>query len=173
MAVPTIYQLPMQVPGMVGVFPSQKFMVVGDNEAAVTTAGYLNQVSLESNPVSSTDIIQTLFSYNPQTGVGTYATFTVAISNGVITLSLSSGAGEVVLPTIANHIAVFTNTAGNLGEDAATAINGGNIQAGLSGTAGKLASFPATAANGNLIVAGVAAGGAFNTTISNGTMAQS
>lgn len=75
--------------------------------------------------------------------------------------------------TIVNHIGCFTDTAGTIGEDAATAINGGNIQAGLSGTPGTLASFPATAANGSLIVAGVNAGGAFNTTISNGAMGQS
>jgi hypothetical protein len=36
-----------------------------------------------------------------------------------------------------------------------------------------VASFPATAANGSLILAAANAGGAFNTTISNGTMAQS
>jgi hypothetical protein len=75
--------------------------------------------------------------------------------------------------TIANHIATYTDTAGTIGEDAATAINGGNIQAGLSGTAGTVASFPATAANGSLVLAAVNAGGAFTTTISNGTMGQS
>lgn len=74
---------------------------------------------------------------------------------------------------LANHIACFSDTAGTVNDDSATAINGGNIQAGLSGTAGTLASFPATATNGSLIIAGVAAGGAFNTTISNGTMGQS
>lgn len=75
--------------------------------------------------------------------------------------------------SIVSHIATYTDTAGTIGEDATTAINGGNIQAGLSGTAGTLASFPATAANGSLIIAGVAAGGAFTTTVSNGTMGQS
>ncbi|HWY36811.1 MAG TPA: hypothetical protein VNX68_19350 [Nitrosopumilaceae archaeon] len=72
-----------------------------------------------------------------------------------------------------NHIAVFTDTLGTIDDDAATAINGGNIQAGLSGTAGTLASFPATAANGSLIVAAINAGGPFNTTISNSVMGQS
>jgi hypothetical protein len=75
-------------------------------------------------------------------------------------------------PTIANHLAVFTNTTGNLGEDAATAINGGNIQAGLSGTAGTVASFPSTAARGSLVLAGVANTGNTNTTISNAAMGQ-
>jgi len=49
----------------------------------------------------------------------------------------------------------------------------GNISAGSSGHAGTVSSFPGTAANGSLILAGVNAGGAFNTTISNGTMGQS
>jgi len=79
----------------------------------------------------------------------------------------------VTLPTIVGHLAVYNSTGGNLGEDAATAINGGNIQAGLSGTAGNLISFPATAANGSLIISALNAGGAFNTTIRNSVMGQS
>lgn len=74
--------------------------------------------------------------------------------------------------TIVNHIGTFTDTAGTLGEDAATAINGGNIQAGLSGTAGTLASFPATATKGSLVVAAVANTGNTTTTISNAAMGQ-
>ncbi len=74
---------------------------------------------------------------------------------------------------VVNHIAKFIDTTGTVDDTAGAAINSGNIQAGLSGTAGTLISFPGTAANGSLIVAGVNAGGAFNTTISNGTMGQS
>jgi hypothetical protein len=170
---PTIYQLPMQVPGMVGVFPNQKFAVFGDNLATVTTAGYLNQVNLESNPIAPTDILQVLYSFNPQTQAGTYATFTVTISNsGVITLVEWSTPGAIVLPTIANHIATFTNTTGTISEDPATAISGGNIQAGLSGTAGFLASFPSAAASGSFRVTAVANSGDTVTTLSNVAMGQ-
>jgi hypothetical protein len=84
----------------------------------------------------------------------------------------ASSSANIALPTIANHIATYTNTAGALGENAATAINGGNIQAGLSGTAGTLASFPATATKGSLVIAGVANTGNTNTTISNDAMGQ-
>ncbi len=49
----------------------------------------------------------------------------------------------------------------------------GNITSGSSGDAGTFISFPATAANGTLILAAANAGGAFNTTISNGSMGQS
>jgi hypothetical protein len=52
-------------------------------------------------------------------------------------------------------------------------IDGGNLTAGISGAPGTVTSFPGTTANGSLILAAVNAGGAFNTTISNGTMNQS
>ena len=95
--------------------------------------------------------------------------------------------------TTTNALAVFADTAGTV-KDASTAttfgqalsVTGGvtaatgnlaasvgNVVAGSSGNAGTVASFPGTAANGELILAGVNAGGAFNTTISNGTMGQS
>lgn len=67
----------------------------------------------------------------------------------------------------ANHIGTFTDTAGTLGQDAATAINAGNIQAGLSGTAGTLASFPGTAANGSMKMAAVNNAGNHILTLSN------
>lgn len=67
---------------------------------------------------------------------------------------------------VANHIALFQDTTGTIDDTAATAINNGSIQAGLSGTAGTLISFPAVAANGSLIVAAVGNAGNFNATIS-------
>jgi hypothetical protein len=73
---------------------------------------------------------------------------------------------------VANHIACFSDTAGTINDDAATAINAGNIQAGLSGTAGTLASFPAAASKGSLKIVGVANTGNTNTTISNAAMGQ-
>ncbi len=80
----------------------------------------------------------------------------------------ASAVANIALPTILNHIAVYTNTAGALGEDATTAINGGNIQAGLDATAGTLASFPSTTISGKLVLAAVNnSSGNFNTTISN------
>lgn len=164
-----IKQLPTQLAGQVGVLPNQKFAVFYDNLATITTAGYLNQVDLQSNPIGTTDILQVLYSFNDVTQTGTYETFTVSISGaGVITLVQSSQAGEVTLPTIANHIATFTNTAGGISEDPATAISGGNIQAGLDATAGTLISYPSTTVSGKLIVAAVNnSSGNFNTTISN------
>ena len=69
---------------------------------------------------------------------------------------------------IANHIAVFTDTAGTIADDAATAINDGNIQAGVDASAGTFISFPATTASGTLIYAATDnAAGDFDTTITN------
>jgi len=113
-----------------------------------------------------------VYSYNAQSNSGTYGEFLVAISNGVVTLSQQVNSGNVLLPVVNNHIAVFNGTSGQIKDGASTAINLGNLQAGASGTAGTVASFPATAANGSLILAAVNAGGAFNTTISNSVMGQ-
>lgn len=173
-----IYQFPVPIPVTNGNFPQFKFAVFGDNLATVTAAGYLNQANIAAAmPLSNADVIMALFGFNQQTQTGTFDIFTVSISvsSGQITLTewTNASGGSVTLPTIANYIAHFTNTNGNMASTAANIINAGNIQAGLSGTAGTLSSFPATAANGSLIVSGVAAGGAFNTTISNGTMGQS
>lgn len=97
-------------------------------------------------------------------GSGTAST-KAASNNGLPVLASVSGA-----PEIANHIAVFADTAGSITDDASTAINGGNIQAGLSGTAGTLRSFPSGALSGVLILAAATnASGNFNTTISNAT----
>lgn len=87
----------------------------------------------------------------------------------------------------ANALPVFSDTAGNIKAQTGTSTLGfgltlatgnvtataGSFIAGSSGNAGTFTSFPATAANGSLILAAVNAGGAFNTTISNGTMGQS
>lgn len=85
-----ILQLPMQVPGMVDVLPNQKFMVTTDNITTITTPGYLNQVSLESNPISTTDILMVLYSFNNQTKIGTFGEFKVSIANNTITLTRTS-----------------------------------------------------------------------------------
>ncbi len=88
-------------------------------------------------------------------------------------------------PSVANALPVFSDTSGNL-KPASTTVTlaqpltvagpiqstTGNITSGSSADAGTFVSFPATAANGTFIVAAANAGGAFNTTLSNGTMGQ-
>jgi hypothetical protein len=168
-----ILQVPTQLSGTPGIYPNFKYMVSADNLSTVTTAGYLNNVNLEGTPITTNDVIQALYGYNPVTQVGTFETFSVSISStGVITLTPASGSGGIILPTIANHIATYTNTTGQLSEDAAIAINGGNIQAGLSGTAGYLASYPATPLKGSMRFVAVANAGNTAVIVSNASFAQ-
>lgn len=70
--------------------------------------------------------------------------------------------------TISGHIAVYSDTTGTISEDVSPAINGGSIQAGLSGTAGNLIAYPAAATSGRMVIAPVTnSAGDFSTTISN------
>lgn len=87
-------------------------------------------------------------------------------------LTASGGLSSFTSPSIANHIAVFTNTAGNISQDVTTAINGGNIQAGLSGTAGYLSTFPGTASTGSLRFVAAANAGDTVTEVTNASFGQ-
>jgi hypothetical protein len=157
--------------GQVNVNPRRVKVITTDNLATITTAGYLNKSVISADPIYPTDIFDIDYSYVASSQTYTYGEFTPSFSNGVITLVATASSG-ITLPTIANHIATYTNTSGQLGEDAATAINGGNIQAGLSGTAGKLTSFPGTAASGSLSLTAVNSAGNFAGVISNASLGQ-
>lgn len=165
-----IMSLTNDVAGQTNVVPRFLHMQTSDTLSTITTAGYLNKNAAGLGySFTPTDIM--FAAYND--GASGYDTAQFELSfatDGTITLQLSES--SIALPTIANHIAVFTDTAGSLGEDATTAINGGNIQAGLSGTAGTLASYPATASKGSLKLTAVANTGDTVTTISNVAMGQ-
>lgn len=95
-------------------------------------------------------------------------------------VSFSGGAST------ANALAVFSDASGNIKaatttttlsqplsvSDSITSTTG-NITSGSSGDAGTFIAFPAAAANGTMILAAGNAGGAFNTTITSGTIGQS
>jgi hypothetical protein len=158
--------------GQAGVFPALIYILTNDTLAEVTATGYLNGITQRFNiPLSEADMALV----TTKTSEGATSTqvgwFGVVNSNGNWSLTGTTGEGTVILPTIANHIATYTNVDGTLSEDPATAISGGNIQAGLSGTAGYLASFPGTAAKGSLRLVGVASAGDTVTTITNASQA--
>lgn len=134
----------------------------------VTTAGWLNSAVKEGIIIQPSDKILIYYGVGGTTG---NAFFDVAITAGTGVITLSVSEADVVLPVTANHIAVFTNASGTIGDDAATAINGGNIQAGLSGTAGYFAAFPATAARGSLRLVGANSAGDTVTQITNASQA--
>lgn len=146
--------------GIAGTLPSIAYINTNDTEATVLTAGYLNAIVAQGFQFSMpcVALISTRTTPSAQPDVGWYE---IQHSGSNWSAVPTSSPGSVTLPTIANHIATYTNTSGNLSEDPSTAINGGNLQAGLSGTAGYVASFPTTASKGSLRM--VAADNAGNT----------
>lgn len=81
-----ILQLPYPYVGQSGLIPDMRPLATTDNLSTITAAGYLNAVNLEGFPLNNNSILNVLYSYNQQTNTGTYAQFSVSISNGVITL---------------------------------------------------------------------------------------
>lgn len=158
--------------GQAGVFPALIYILTNDTVGEVVTSGYLNGLVQKFNiPLSDADMALVTTKTTPNATSTQVAWYEVSKSGDNWSLVPPGGAGTVILPTIANHIATYTNTTGTLSEDATTAINGGNIQAGLSGTAGYLASFPATAASGSLRLAAANNAGNTVTTITNASQA--
>lgn len=157
--------------GLVGVTPSLSYIATDDSQSDILATGYLNAIVAggTSFQMPGVAIVSTIESAGAEVKVGMYQ-----ISHSGVNWSLinPSNSGDISLPTIVNHIATYTDVNGALGEDAATAINGGNIQAGLSGTAGFVSSFPSTASRGSLRVQAVANSGDTVTTISNVAMGQ-
>lgn len=107
-----ILQLPTILAGEVDVFPQKKRMVTTDDLSTITTAGYMNAVNLQSNPLGKDDILEVLYSFDEVTKTGTYGIFTVAIDNGVITLSLWTNPAIVTLPVVSGDFANFSGTSG-------------------------------------------------------------
>lgn len=112
-----IYQLPTQTPATVGINPNLRFAIFGDDLTTVTTAGYMNQNDLESNPLSSNDIIQAFYDYDLQAQTGQFGIFTVSLGgSGSITLTSWANPGEVVLPVVDNHFAAFDGSGGQIAD---------------------------------------------------------
>jgi hypothetical protein len=152
--------------GLVGVLPSLAYIDTNSTEAAVLTTGFLNK-EVANGVQFSLPCIAAVNTQETPTSAKRVGWYQVSHSGANWSLIPTGSPGDVTLPTIANHIATYTNTTGTLSEDAATAINGGNIQAGLSGTAGYFASFPSAASKGSLRLTAVANTGDTLVTISN------
>ncbi len=167
-----ILQSTTSVTGLVGVAPRLVFIATNDTEVAITTTGYLNSEQAVNQGFSDGDMALVTTKTSPSATDVSVGWFQINYASGNWSLAPTSSPGDVTLPTIANHIAVFTNTTGTLSEDASTAINGGNIQAGVSGTAGALISFPTTALKGSLQIVAVPNTGNTLVTVSNAAHGQ-
>lgn len=156
-------------------------IVTTDTLATITTAGYLTAQAATIALINhgafewvATDYV--LISYSGGIGFFTVDLTTEAFVAGALipgSLSNTLPSGDIFVGSAGN---VATGVA--MSGDATMANTGAltldpTLQLGASGTASSLTMFPPTAANGTLVVLPVDAGGAFNTTISNGTMGQS
>lgn len=86
-----------------------------------------------------------------------FGTAGTAVANKAVIL----GASKEIATITSATITTLTGTTANVP----------TMNAGASGTAGSVNVFPTTAANGKIIIQAADAGGAFNTVITNGTMA--
>lgn len=118
-----ILQYPQVLPGQVGVVGAMKYMVTTDSLATITAAGYLNNIDLGVFPIRPTDTISVIYSASSVSGIGTYAIFTVSITNGVITLVLWANPGDVLLPVVNGDLAVFNGTTGQIKDSGIVAAN--------------------------------------------------
>lgn len=101
--------------GQVAIKPGTVKMVSTDSLSTITTAGYLNGIGNQIPQVqlSPSDIIECLYSYNVSTDSGTFTFLRVSITNGVITLSVTSGDDALT----SGHI--FVGNASNVATDVA------------------------------------------------------
>lgn len=148
--------------GQIGVNPRIVKIVCNDTLATITTAGYLNGVIAEGATILPTDLI--LINYaNYACGQFSY----VASSQTLVPCFPA-----ITVPTVANDIAVFGDTHGNIIDGSAITAAAGGLQAGYSGTAGVVTSYPTTPASGKLKLAAVNSSGDYAVTVSNASHGQ-
>jgi len=144
------------------------FINTDNTVAEVLATGFLDPIVRMGNSLNESNICLVRTKTSASATSSQVGWYEVSISAGSYSLVPTASPGAVVLPTIVNHIAYFTNVTGTLSSAAGvTTINSGSIQAGLSGTAGTFISFPSAATKGSLILAAVANTGNTNVTISN------
>lgn len=106
--------------GLVGytIEPRRVTMVTTDNLATITTAGYLNNFNKSGFAILPTDVLDVLYSFNQTTKLGTFGIFQPVFSgvagSQTITLNAWENPGNVLLPVVSGHIAVFNGTTGQI-----------------------------------------------------------
>lgn len=166
----SILQCTQMTVGAVGVSPKEWRILTDNTFAQVTTAGFLTSAQ-GTYGFSTGD-----FAFVTTSNLGVVMLNITVSAAGVVSLVDNADAQVITYPVTANHIAVFTassSSSSTLGDDAATAINGGSIQAGLSGTQGTFISYPSTPAKGYLTLIAAANTGDTVTVITNAAHGQS
>jgi len=165
------YVLDMGTPNQVGNTPRRGKLRSTDNLAAITSAGYLTLQAIQPQTLYQTDIIDCTYSYDAATGTGTNIQLGVSFSGGIVTLFVDSG--DIVLPTIANNLAVFLDTQGTLGVTSnTTAIHLGDIEAGSTSLGGNFKSYPGSQAS-YFVFRAQTQGGPYGSFLQNASFGQS
>ncbi len=151
--------------------PSIIYILTNDTFATITATGYLTGFKMEGFTFSNNQMALVYTTDDGPVWCKVVITYSGAnILNTVVSLAQISSPGDVVLPTIANHIIVSTDTVGTLANLTGTAINNGTIQSGLlaGGVVGAFVAYPTTTLSGFLeLLPVVNSSGNFNTIISN------
>jgi hypothetical protein len=154
--------------GMSGVSPKFIYIDTNNTVAEVTATGFLNSLSQKFGiPLAESDMALVTVKTSPSATSTQVALYELSKSGDNWSLVPSAGAGDVVLPTVANALSHFTNTTGKVSGDAADVVNLGDLTLGVSGTEGLLNLFPSTAASGSLVVKAVDSSSDVLVTISN------
>lgn len=143
-----IKQITTDVAGQIDVNPRYVRIITTDNLATVTTAGYLNPISLEGFVILPTDIVDMWYGYVSNANTGTLGRFTPNIANGIITLNAWENPGNVLLPVVDNDFAVFNGTTGQIkdaGYSPSDATKTKVVMAGSAVVVGNMAKFVDTA----------------------------
>lgn len=160
-------------PGQSGVFPGIIYILTDDTIETVIETGYLNGL-FQSN-VSLSDAYMALVAtkISPNSRSTQVGFFSIIKSGENWSLISTTSNNTVILPTTVNHIATYTNSTGTISQNATTAINNGNIQAGGNGIAGYLSVSPSSALGGNLRLSATNNIGNFTNIVTNAPTAQS
>lgn len=168
----SIQQITTSQTGLVGVYPRVIYIATNDTEAAILASGYLNQAVQNGQSIRDGDMALVITKTSASSTDVSSGWFQVNYIAPNWSLAAITSPGNVTLPTIIGHIATYLDVNGGLGEDPATAITGGNLQAGLSGTAGTLTSYPVTAAKGKLRITAANNAGDTTTVITTASFGQ-
>lgn len=145
----SVLQFPQRLTGTIDIAPNLRYMVSTANLATITTAGYLNSANqISATPLSNSDIVFTLYSYDTNTKSGSFGIFTVSIaaSNGQITLTQwidTAVASNVVVNNAANQM----TSAGSLSLFKANGTESANAVT-ANGQAGQITTSSLTTAGG-------------------------
>lgn len=157
--------------GESGVVPQIIRLETDNTLAEVTATGYLNGLVKQGFALSESDMALVVTKASA-TSAKEVAWLEVSKSGANWSLVPTNSPGEVVLPTVANRLAHFTNTTGTLSDAAGDVVNLGDLTLGASGTEGILNLYPSTAAKGSLIVKAIDNTGDTSVTISNAAHGQ-